>query len=334
MGFEMMTLGAAPPLEVPGAAGARTFGARHGGLAAATWRRQMRSRRAAFVFDFLGPARVQALVPTTSRAPYLLPLYGLEVWRRLSWTRRRALALATVLVSISEYTMRRARQLNPGLPAAEIVPLALEERPAAGAIDEALLARAGRGFLLAVGRLAAGERYKGHDELLAAMPRLLAAHPEARLVIAGEGDDRPRLTAAAAGLGDRVLFAGFVSEATLAELYRRAAAFALPSRGEGFGLVYLEAMRAGLPAVAARGSAAEEVIADGSTGLLVDPSSADELAGALARLLDGAGRPGSLAARLGAAGERDWRQRFSAERYRARLTPLLDRLTGRDDVRH
>ena len=94
------------------------------------------------------------------------------------------------------------------------------------------------------------------------MPPLLAARPGARLVVAGDGDDRPRLEARAAalGLGGAVLFTGFVSEATLAELYRRAAVFVMPSLGEGFGLVYLEAMRAGKPCVAARGSAAEEVV--------------------------------------------------------------------------
>jgi len=189
-----------------------------------------------------------------------------------------------------------------------VVPLALAERPPAGEPDAELLARAGRGYLLIVGRLASGERYKGHDELLAAMPSLLASHPETRLVVAGDGDDRPRLEAAAAahGLADRVLFAGFVGEATLAELYRRAAAFVMPSRGDGFGLVYLEAMRAGLPVVAARGGAAEEVVADGTTGLLVDPASPEELTAALSRLL--ADPP--LAARLGAAGGRRARETF------------------------
>jgi len=99
----------------------------------------------------------------------------------------------------------------------------------------------------------------------------------------------------------------------------------MPSRGEGFGLVYLEAMRAGIPCVAARGGAAEEVVVDGETGLLIDPASPEELAAALARLLADPG----LRARMGEAGQRRWRRNFSAARYRARLAPLLDRLTGR-----
>jgi phosphatidylinositol alpha-1,6-mannosyltransferase len=327
MGFEILTLGGGVPAGVPGAAAARPFGASHARLAAATWARQAGSRRAACVFDFLGPARLQALVPAPLRAPYLLLLHGLEIWRPLTWTRARALDRATILVANSAHTLERAGRINPGFPQAEVVPLALEERPPAGEPDADLLARAGCGYLLIVGRLASGERYKGHDELLAAMPRLLASQPGARLVVAGDGDDRPRLETAAAarGLAGRVLFTGFVGEATLAELYRRAVAFVMPSRGEGFGLVYLEAMRAGLPCVAARGGAAAEVVADGETGLLVDPGSPAELAAALARLLVDP----TLAARLGTAGERRWREEFKTECFRARLTPLLDRLAGR-----
>ncbi len=338
MGFEILTLGDGVPQEVPGAAAARRFGASHARLAWALWARQARGRRRAVcVFDFLGPARVQALLPAPLRAPYLVPLYGIEVWRPLSWSRRRALAGAAARLAISEHTVTRARDLNPDLPPAEVVPLALPGSDPAQQLsgdpkpDAELLARAGRGYLLIVGRLASGERYKGHDEILAAMPRLLAAHPEARLVVAGDGDDRPRLEAAAAarGLAGRVVFTGFVGAATLAELYRRAAAFVMPSRGEGFGLVYLEAMRAGLPCVAARGSAAEEVVADGATGLLVDPGSAEELAAALSRLLTDP----ALAARLGAAGKRRWREAFSEAGFRSRLAPLLDRLVERLAVR-
>ena len=132
------------------------------------------------------------------------------------------------------------------------------------------------------------ERYKGHDQLLEAMTTL----PDARLVVAGDGDDRRRLEekAAALGLGDRTFFTGFLSEATLAELYRRCAAFVMPSRGEGFGLVYLEAMRAGKPVLAARGSAAEEIVR-----------------GREDRAARGSRRPGGAAGRAGPAGRRSRR---------------------------
>ncbi|HEX5758494.1 MAG TPA: glycosyltransferase family 4 protein, partial [Thermoanaerobaculia bacterium] len=309
----------------PGGAPWRGFAGRQAALARAAWRGQLRRRPEAYVFDLLGPARVQALLPSALRAPYLLVLLGIEAWRRLSWDRARAVRGAAALLAISRHTVERARPFCPGLERARVVPLALADRAPAGAADRALLARLGEGFVLTVGRMDRRERYKGHDELLAAMPRLLAAAPSARLVVAGEGDDRPRLAARAAelGLGERVTFTGFVGEATLAELYRRCALFAMPSRGEGFGLVYLEAMRAAKPCLAACGGAAEEVIVEGETGLLVDPADGEALAAALARLL--ADR--ELAAGLGAAGRRRFLRDYTAERFGHRLAPHLDLLT-------
>lgn len=289
-------------------------------LALAVWKSQLADRRSAFVFDLLGPARVQAYLPGPVRSPYLVMLHGIEIWRPLEWDRRRALANAKMTFSVSSYTLERARPFLPDLRDASVVPLALEERKPEGAVDAPLISRLGRGFLLIVGRMDPSERYKGHDQLLEA----LTALPEARLVVAGDGGDRPRLEAKAAalGIGDRVVFTGFLSEATLAELYRRCAAFVMPSLGEGFGLVYLEAMRAGKPVLAARGSAAEEIVVEGQTGLLADPEDRPALRAALARLL---GEPGT-ARRMGEAGYERWRKEFGIERFRERVGGILERL--------
>ncbi|HEV2856118.1 MAG TPA: glycosyltransferase family 4 protein [Thermoanaerobaculia bacterium] len=324
IGFRLLTLeaGGLPDDGTP----VRSFGGDQRALALEVWKSQWASRRSAWVFDLLGPARVQAYLPGPWRSPHLVPLYGIEVWRPLEWDRRRALATARVVFSISGYTLERARAFLPLLGKKRgdipVIPLALEERRPEGAVDAALVGRLDRGFLLIVGRMEATERYKGHDQLLEA----LTALPDARLVVAGDGGDRPRLEqkAAALGMGDRVFFTGFLSEATLAELYRRCAAFVMPSRGEGFGLVYLEAMRAARPVLAARGSAAEEIVQDGKTGLLVNPEDREEMREALGRLL---GHPGE-ARRLGEAGRERWRGEFGAERFRERVGPLLERLVG------
>lgn len=324
LGFRILSLDGdqTPGLQAP----ARGFDRNQRALALAVWKSQMADHRAAYVFDLLGPARVQAYLPAPLRAPYLVPLYGIEVWRRLKWDRRRTLAKATAKFAISAHTLERARPFCPDLNGTPVLPLALEEREPAGVADGALLDRLGEGFLLIAGRLASGERYKGHDPILEALPGLLEARPEARLVVAGGGDDRARLEAKAAalGLGGAVAFTGFVSEATLAELYRRCTVFVMPSRGEGFGLVYLEAMRAGKPVLAARGSAAEEIVRDGETGLLLDPDDRQELTAALARLL---GEP-EAARRMGEAGRERWQRDFGIEKFRERLSPMLERLIG------
>jgi phosphatidylinositol alpha-1,6-mannosyltransferase len=325
--FDVLALGNAEPGLVGTIPGRfRAFGtsgkAGFARLAAAVAGLQLRPRRPALLFDLLGPARIEAALPRSLRSPFAIFLHGIEVWRPLETSRRRALGGAVLRLANSRYTLARAREFHPGLTA-EIVPLALEERPPTGTADRELLDRAGDDFALIAGRMAASEKYKGHDALLEALPRV----PEARLVVAGGGDDRPRLEAKAAALGisGRVLFTGFVSEATLAALYDRAALLAMPSRGEGFGLVYLEAMRAGRPCLAARGGAADEVIVDGETGRLIDPENREELASALAALL---GSP-ETARRMGAAGRIRWQRDFSYSRFRDRLAGHLDRLTVR-----
>ena len=298
-------------------------------LASAVWRAQLFEGFGVHLYDFLGVARIQGVLPAPLRAHYLLYLWGIECWRTLRGSRRRALHGASRLLACSAHTIERLRRANPDAPPIEPVALALEPpqvAPRTEEIDEPLLAAVGDGFLLIVGRMAPGERYKGHDELLAALAGLSDAHPSLRLVVAGEGDDRPRLEAEARRLGvaDRVTFTGFVTDATLTALYERCAALVMPSSGEGFGLVYLEAMRAGKPCIALAGSAAEEIVVDGVTGVLTRPG-VEPLAAAVAGLL---ADPDRLAA-MGAAGQRRYHHHFDADSFAARLEPHLDALMAR-----
>jgi glycosyltransferase involved in cell wall biosynthesis len=147
---------------------------------------------------------------------------------------------------------------------------------------------------------------KGVDTLL----RAFAAVPgNAILRIAGSGPERARLEdlAQTLGLADRVHFAGHLPFAALVAEYRGATIFALPTEQEGFGIVFLEAMASSLPIVATRVAAVPEVVADGVTGLLVDPGDEATFARTLETLLDDA----DLRKRLGDAG-RAHASRFAA----------------------
>lgn len=163
--------------------------------------------------------------------------------------------------------------------------------------------------LLAVGRLS---HYKGFDVLLDALDRI----PAANLLLVGDGECAAALRERAARLrlGARVAFANRLDDDALAGAYAQADAFVLPSldRSEAFGLVLLEAMRAGLPVVASdvRGSAIGHVVADGETGMLVPPGDAQALAGAIERLC----RDADLRRRFGEAGRRRWREHFTLDR--------------------
>jgi phosphatidylinositol alpha-1,6-mannosyltransferase len=175
---------------------------------------------------------------------------------------------------------------------------------------------------LIVGRLWSEERGKGHDALLEAWPTVRRRVPAAELWIVGDGDDRGRLEAKAreARLGDAVRFLGRVGDRELGDLYRRAALLAMPSRQEGFGLVYAEALWHGLPCVGSLADAAGEVIRDGETGLLVPYGDAAALGDAVASLLVDPERRRSM----GEAAARQARERFGYARFRADLLRALD----------
>jgi glycosyltransferase involved in cell wall biosynthesis len=141
--------------------------------------------------------------------------------------------------------------------------------------------------ILAVGRWAASEKYKGADDLILAAAKLRAAHPALSLVLVGAGDDLPRLKQLAASQNLPVVFLENLPRPELAACYARADIFALPSTGEGFGLVYLEAMAFAKPVVGVASGGALDLIRDGKNGLLVAPPKENPapLVNALERLL-------------------------------------------------
>src|ERR1051326_7215370 len=137
----------------------------------------------------------------------------------------------------------------------------------------------GHRVIMTVGRLNAAERYKGIDEVLDVMPSLVRETPDLIYLILGDGDDRLRLEAKTRSLGldQHVKFGGYIPEAEKAEHLRLADAFVMPGRGEGFGIVYLEAMACGVPAVASKAGASRGALLDGQLGLIADPDNPQEI---------------------------------------------------------
>ncbi len=239
------------------------------------------------MFLHVNMARLHVFRPVL---PHSLWLVGIEVRRRLAWYERMAVSRARPLLSISQYSSDTMRQHNPELPPGAPVHLCVEPdsawtTPLEGTDKPSYDASERRPAVLIVGRLSSTEKYKGHDQLLEAWPLVQREHPSAELWIAGDGDDRARLEARALelGLARGVRFFGRVSHAELGALYDTARVFAMPSSGEGFGLVFVEAMRRGLPCICSTDSAQEIVVHD-HTGLVV-PQTAQALATACNRLL-------------------------------------------------
>ena len=189
---------------------------------------------------------------------------------------------------------------------------------AAGIATEAPLA-------LAVGRLIA---QKDHATLLRAFARVRAEVPDARLAILGSGplEAETRTLATELGLDDAVALPG---RTDIRDWLERADVFVHTSRWEGFGIVLLEAMLAGLPIVATRVSAVPEVVADGETGMLVEAGDVDGLAAALQALLTDRER----ARALGEAGRRRAREEFSVARMAERTQAVYDDVLSGSDRR-
>lgn len=139
-------------------------------------------------------------------------------------------------------------------------------------------------FVLGLGRVVEN---KGFDLLLDAFGALATRHDDVGLVIAGDGPARAELVdaAAAAGLGERVAFPGTLSRSQVAWVMRRAEVFILPSRVDAFGIVVLEALRAGTPVIVSARTGATEIVRDGVDGLVVDPRDRTALATAIETLL-------------------------------------------------
>ena len=268
-------------------------------------------------YTHLNLARVERFVP--GRRPYVVFLHDVEAWVPLDRTMRTVLRGARLRLANSRFTASRVEQANPDCGPVRACPLALEPHVAAGSEDESVAI--GPRDTVIVGRMVSTERYKGHDQLIEAWPRVLASYPEARLVCVGEGDDVPRLRskARATGVAHAVVFTGFVEDALKRAIYRRAALLAMPSRREGFGLVYLEAMAEGLPCIGSTHDAAAEVVVDGETGLLIAQDDLVGLAEAIVRLLGDE----ALRRRMGEAGRQRVIAQFGYERFSAGLADLL-----------
>jgi glycosyltransferase involved in cell wall biosynthesis len=207
---------------------------------------------------------------------YTVVLHGLEAWYRHSWLTRKAARGASCIVATTTYTAREFCYLN-GLDAKRciVIPLATDSR------TPAMLPAAPEGHmrLLAVSRLSTADRYKGIDILLRAIRMGLDEGLALRLDIVGDGNDASRLKDLTERLGiqNSVTFRGSVPDEDLDQLYRSSHVFVMPSKKEGFGIVFLEAMAVGLPCIGGNHGGTPEVIHHGVSGYLVEFGDIEQL---------------------------------------------------------
>jgi phosphatidylinositol alpha-1,6-mannosyltransferase len=252
--------------------------------------------------------------------------HGVEVWNPLPALVSRALRRAKIVLAPSRYTAGKLVEVQ-GIPQEKVrlLPWPLSPdfvRMAAAPAELRPPPSFPKGrVVLTVGRWASSERYKGADALIQAVPALRNSSPDACLVAVGTGDDLPRLRQISADLNvaNHVHFLEGLSRQELAACYARADVFALPSTGEGFGLVFLEAMAFGKPVVGAAAGGATDLIEDGRNGFLVPPRDVAGLAQALERLLSDS----PLRETMGQRGAQIVRERHQFDSFRRALEAIL-----------
>lgn len=233
------------------------------------------------------------LIKQSANIPNILLAYGIDAWHVRSPARRRALQEADLILSISRYTRdcliekigvepRRVKLLPPTFSAEHFT---VAPKPAKLLQKHDL--SVDTPVILTVCRLAEAERYKGYDQIIKALPQILRVLPHARYLLVGAGPDRPRVEKLIrdAGVSRAVTLVGAVPDNELAGYYNLCDVFAMPSKAEGFGIVYLEALACGKPVLAGNRDGSRDALADGELGLLVDADNIDEIAGELIAVL-------------------------------------------------
>lgn len=246
----------------------------------------------ATIRSFYGPWASEGLAESNTRRPgdIKAAVRTWAVFHGRDLIERRSLARADHIIALSDYSIGQlTRSYSVPRAAITLVPGAVDHRyftpPTTSKAD--IRRRLGLPvdgpIILTVRRLAAR---MGLHNLIAAMPRVLAEAPTARLVIVGQGALRPRLEAQASALGlsQSILFTGFVADADLPLYYQAADLFVLPTRSlEGFGLITLEAFASGLPVVGTPIGATPELLAQVDKRLVLRDTSPDAIATGIVR---------------------------------------------------
>ena len=251
-------------------------------------------------------------------AKVVLFLHGIEAWKKQDFLTRKLLRRVDLFLSNSDYTWKHFLTFYPELKGAtqRTVHLGIE-----GAMRTEEARPVNMPAALMLGRLLRSENYKGHREVIDAWPRVMKNIPEAKLWIAGDGDLRPELErmVQSLGLGESVLFWGRISEEKKQELLLKCRCLAMPSRGEGFGLAYLEAMRVARPCLVSTLDAGRDVVHPPDAGLAVDPDDTEALASSLCELLSDGPEWMALSKRARASYENN----FTARHFQQRLVEAI-----------
>lgn len=223
---------------------------------------------------------------------YLILSYGIEVWNLKENLKIKALKKAKKIVVISNFTKDKIIQKFPGLQdkifllpnSINSSEFKVQEKPLNLLRKHCLT---NEKIILTVARLLQSENYKGYDKIIEALPKIIKEIPKLKYVLAGAGDDAPRIKKLIndLSLDDYAIMPGFVFKEELTDYYNLADVFAMPSKGEGFGFVFLEALACGKPVIAGNKDGSVDAVLNGELGTLIDPDNTNEIAESIIKVL-------------------------------------------------
>lgn len=223
--------------------------------------------------------------------------HGIDIWSDLSFIKKHALKKADKIIAVSNFTKQKIisehkirknkivvfpNTIDPFFPLTKTF-----EKP------QYLLKRyeinSERPVILTVARLSAQEGYKGYDNVLKTLPKLLEKYPNLLYLIVGKYDikEKQRLDKIINKLkiNKHVLFTGFIEESELTDHFRLGNVFIMPSENEGFGIVFIEALVCGLPVIAGNIDGSVDALDNGNFGTLVNPENIEIIESSLATIL-------------------------------------------------
>ncbi len=223
---------------------------------------------------------------------YFLIVYGIDIWKENSKRKNYGLKKAKKIIAISKFTASKCIEIdNKFKEKIEIIPPFVDKDKFFPKEKSQELIKKynlkNKKVILTVARLSKTEAYKGYDKVIKAMPKILKEVPEAIYILVGSGEDIKRIKKIVKenNLENKVILTGFVDDKELVDYYNLTDVFVMPSKGEGFGIVFLEALACGVPVIAGNKDGSVDAVLDGELGLLVDPDKTNDIAKAIIGVL-------------------------------------------------
>ncbi|MBE9008237.1 glycosyltransferase [Fortiea sp. LEGE XX443] len=226
---------------------------------------------------------------------YWVAAHGIDAWDIQNPFIKKALENADLILAVSNYTRDRLlKEQNLRPDQVVVLPNTVELKnfkiaPKPDYLLQRYALSSHQPIILTVARLSQSEQYKGYSQILSALPKIRQAIPNVHYLLVGEGSDRSAVEQLIAQLQlqDCVTLTGYIREQELREHYNLCDLFAMPSKGEGFGIVYLEALACGKPTLAGNKDGSVDALCQGELGVLINPDDVEAIAGTIIQILQG-----------------------------------------------